>query len=70
MVRYRDPETGTVYDFLTSVTDLEPGLIAALYLARWRIEKVFDTVTGRIKTTHLGSKLSRSKSPTLGAVVM
>ena len=35
-------------------------------------ERLFSVlaVTGRIKITHLGSKLSRSKSPTLGAVVM
>jgi len=43
MIRYRDPETGTVYEFLTTVMDLGPGLIALLYLTRWRIEKVFDT---------------------------
>jgi hypothetical protein len=51
MVRYRDPETGTVYEFLTSVTDLEPGLIAMLYLARWRIEKVFDTTKNKLEET-------------------
>ena len=51
MVRYRDPETGTVYEFLTSVMDLEPGLIAMLYLARWRIEKVFDTTKNKLEET-------------------
>lgn len=51
MVRYRDPETGTVYEFLTSVTDLEPGLIAMLYLTRWRIEKVFDTTKNKLEET-------------------
>jgi hypothetical protein len=59
MVRYRDPETGSEYEFLTSVTDLEPGLIAALYLARWRIEKVFDTTK---------NKLEESKSWGVGPV--
>ena len=42
-VRYRDPETGTEYEFLTTGRDLAPGTIAMLYLLRWRIEKVFDT---------------------------
>lgn len=51
MVRYRDPETGTAYEFLTSVTDLEPGLIAVLYLTRWRIEKVFDTTKNKLEET-------------------
>jgi hypothetical protein len=51
MVHYRDPESGTVYEFLTSVTDQEPGLIAMLYLTRWRIEKVFDTTKNRLEET-------------------
>ena len=42
-VHYRDPETGTEYEFLTTVRDLLPGTIAMLYLLRWRLEKVFDT---------------------------
>jgi len=41
-VSYVCPDTGVAYDFLTSLTQLEPGIIAALYLARWDIEKVFD----------------------------
>ncbi len=49
MVRYRDPETGTTYEFLTSVMDIEPGLIAVLYLTRWRIEKVFDTTKNKLE---------------------
>jgi hypothetical protein len=49
MVRYQDPETGTQYEFLTSVMDLPPGLIAALYLTRWRIEKVFDTTKNKLQ---------------------
>lgn len=51
MVRYRDPETGTAYEFLTTVRDLEPGLIAVLYLTRWRIEKVFDTTKNKLEET-------------------
>ena len=51
MIRYRDPETGTIYEFLTSVRDLEPGLIALLYLTRWRIEKVFDTTKNKLEET-------------------
>lgn len=59
LIRYRDPETGTEYEFLTSVMDLAPGLIAALYLTRWRIEKVFDTTK---------NKLEESKSWGVGPV--
>lgn len=50
-IRYTDPETGTAYEFLTTVRDLEPGLIALLYLLRWRIEKVFDTGKNKLQQT-------------------
>jgi hypothetical protein len=51
LIRYRDPESAVDYEFLTSVMDLEPGLIALLYLARWRIEKLFDTTKNKLEET-------------------
>lgn len=48
-IRYTDPETGRTYEFLTTVRDLPPGLIALLYLLRWRIEKVFDTGKNKLQ---------------------
>lgn len=48
-VRYIDPETGTEYEFLTTEMTLPPGLIALLYLLRWRIEKVFDTAKNKLE---------------------
>jgi hypothetical protein len=50
-IRYRDPETGVDYEFLTTVKDLAPGLIALIYLLRWRIEKVFDTGKNKLQET-------------------
>lgn len=50
-VRYRDPETETEYEFLTTVKDMSPGAIAMLYLLRWRIEKVFDTGKNKLEET-------------------
>ncbi len=50
-VVYRNPETGRVYRFLTTLSDLEPGLIALLYLLRWRIEKVFDIFKNKLHET-------------------
>jgi hypothetical protein len=47
-VVYRDPETGTEYVFLTTAMDLAPGLVAFLYLLRWRIEKVFDVFKNKL----------------------
>jgi hypothetical protein len=51
LIRYADPETGEVYEFLTTEMDLPPGLIAWLYLLRWRIEKVFDTAKNKLQET-------------------
>lgn len=50
-VTYCDPETGNTYHFLTTAADLPPGLIALLYLLRWRIEKVFDTFKNKFHET-------------------
>ncbi|RMD63493.1 MAG: hypothetical protein D6824_05240 [Planctomycetota bacterium] len=41
-VRYEDPATGAVLDFITTQFSLPPGLIAFLYKLRWDIEKTFD----------------------------
>ncbi len=51
LIRYRDPESSMEYEFLTSVTDLSPGLISLIYLLRWRIEKVFDTGKNKLQET-------------------
>lgn len=50
-IEYVDPETGQKHVFLTTVDDLPPGLIAWLYLLRWRIEKVFDTGKNKLQET-------------------
>ena len=41
-ITYQDPETGEIYEFLTTEFHLPPGLIAQLYRLRWDIEKFFD----------------------------
>lgn len=41
-IRYQDPETDEIHEFLTTEFHLAPGLIAQLYRLRWDIEKFFD----------------------------
>jgi len=41
-ITYQDPETGEIFEFLTTEFHLPPGLIAQLYRLRWDIEKFFD----------------------------
>jgi len=51
LIQYADPETGLCYQFLTTDMELRPGVIAWLYLLRWRIEKVFDTAKNKFEET-------------------
>jgi hypothetical protein len=51
LIQYADPETATCYQFLTTDLELRPGVIAWLYLLRWRIEKVFDTAKNKLEET-------------------
>jgi Transposase DDE domain len=41
-IRYQDPESEEIYEFLTTEFHLPPGIIAQLYRLRWDIEKFFD----------------------------
>ena len=45
---YRDPASGEQFVFLTTETSLRPGVIALLYLLRWKIEKVFDVAKNKL----------------------
>ena len=52
LVRFRDPESGETYEFLTNKFDLSPITIAELYKHRWQIELFFKWIKQnlRIKT--------------------
>ena len=52
LVDFRDPETGQRYRFLSSLPDtFRPGLMAWLYLLRWKIEKLYDTFKNKFHQT-------------------
>ena len=48
-IRYRDPASGEEFVFITTCRDLRPGVIALLYLLRWKIEKVYDVFKNKLK---------------------
>ena len=56
---YRDPVTGTRFEFLTSEMTLPPGWMAHLYRLRWEIEKIFDEFKNK-----LSEKKAWASSPT------
>lgn len=45
---YRDPASGELFAFITTENSLRPGVIALLYLLRWKIEKVFDVFKNKL----------------------
>jgi len=43
IVEYRDPETGLLHTFISTLpTSINPGSIAMIYFKRWTIEKAFN----------------------------
>ena len=50
VVKYRDPETGTLYEFVSTLPEsIEPGIIALLYYKRWTVEKAFNNNKSNLK---------------------
>ena len=57
VVYYRDPETGTLRLFISTLpTTINPGLIALIYFKRWTIEKSFDNSKNDMKEQKAWSK--------------
>lgn len=48
-IGYRDPATGERFVFNTTNYNLRPGLIALLYLLRWKIEKTYDVFKNKLR---------------------
>jgi len=52
IVDYRDPETGRLHSFVTTLPEsIHPGIIALLYYKRWTIEKAFNNSKSNFKET-------------------
>jgi len=49
LVRYRNPEDGKVFDFITNNMDLAASSIAAIYKSRWDIELFFKWIKQNVK---------------------
>ena len=47
-VVYKCPLSKETYGFVTTLTNVPPGLIAYLYKTRWDIEKIFDQVKNKL----------------------
>lgn len=48
IIRYVEPLTGRVYEFLTNEMDLPAAVVVELYRRRWEVEKVFDQLKNKV----------------------
>lgn len=48
-IHFRDPATGEEFIFITTDTSLRPGVVALLYLLRWKIEKSYDVFKNKFR---------------------
>lgn len=48
-IHYRDPATGEEFIFITTDTTMRPGVVAMLYLLRWKIEKSYDVFKNKFR---------------------
>lgn len=56
VIRYRDPETGSIYEFLTNNFRLSAQTIADIYKSRWDIELFFRWIKQNLKVkTFIGT---------------
>ncbi len=61
IVDYRDPETGKLHRFVTTLpVTINPGTIAILYFKRWTIEKTFNNTKSNLKETKAWSSNGNS----------
>jgi len=61
-IKYKDPASGKVFDFITNEMTLEPGHICYMYKMRWNIEKVFDTFKNTFYEQKAWAKTEIAKS--------
>ena len=45
------PDSGEIYEFVTSELNINPGILAWIYKRRWDLEKTYDTFKNKISET-------------------
>jgi hypothetical protein len=61
-VIYQCPITEEKFSFITSLSNIPPGLIAYLYKTRWDIEKIFDQVKNKMAEKKAWATSSTAKN--------
>ena len=61
-IRYRDPLSDEVFEFITNELTLAPGVVVQLYRMRWDIEKVFDDFKNKLGEQKAWASTSTAKT--------
>jgi hypothetical protein len=70
-IRYRDPEEGKVYVYLTNLHGVESGIIPVLYRKRWQIELFFRWIKQHLRIRHFyGNSLNAVKTQVWISVIV
>jgi len=70
LVRYRDPETGRLFEFLTNNHTLSPLTIAGIYRERWQVELFFKALKQNLKIkTFVGTSPNALKTQIWTALI-
>lgn len=70
LVRYRDPETGRLFEFLTNNHALSPLTIAGIYRERWQVELFFKALKQNLKIkTFVGTSPNALKTQIWTALI-
>jgi len=70
-IRYRDPEEGKVYVYLTNLHGVESEIIPVLYRKRWQIELFFRWIKQHLRIRHFyGNSLNAVKTQVWISVIV
>lgn len=70
LVRYRDPQTGQQFEFLTNNHRLSPSTIAQIYRERWQVELFFKALKQNLKIkTFVGTSANALKTQIWTALI-
>jgi hypothetical protein len=70
LVRYQDPDSGRVFEFLTNNHKLSPVTIAQIYRDRWQVELFFKAIKQNLKIkTFVGTSVNALKTQIWTALI-
>jgi hypothetical protein len=62
LIKYKCPNTGTEYEFISNQMTIRPGVLAWLYMRRWDIEKTYDTFKNKMNEQKAWAKSKNAKT--------